>query len=137
MSFGSPLVRHNLVKIPSQDQVEDYVEQEANHSCPDGIVIDVLRKGRGDLVRFSINHCSEGQHKSGVGYDADRSVSRSCSIAASPHDERKNVLQEEEEERYHNSNFGPGEEDLNEEILDNEQNVEEDKDKERHVEGDI
>ena len=60
MSFGSPLVGHNLVKIPSQNQVENYVQKEADHSCPNGIVVDVLPKGRGDLVRFSINHCSEG-----------------------------------------------------------------------------
>ena len=137
MSFGSPLVGHNLVKIPSQNQVENYVQKEADHGCPNRIVVDVLRKGRSNLVRLGIDHSPEGQHKSGVGHDADRSVSGSCGIAASSHDEGKDVLQEEEQQRYHNSYFGPGQEDLNEEILDDEQNVEEDKDKEGHVEGDI
>ena len=137
MSFGSPLVRHNLVKIPSQNQVENYVQKEADHSCSNWVVVDVLRKGGGNLVGLSIDHSPEGQHESGMGHDADRSVSGSCSIAVSSHHEGKDVLEEEEQKRYHHSYFSPGQEDLNEEILNDEQNIEEDKDKERHVEGDI
>ena len=42
MSLGSPLVGYNLIKVPSQSQINESIEDEADHGSSKYILIDIL-----------------------------------------------------------------------------------------------
>ena len=71
MSFCSRFVGDNLVKIPSEKEIEKGVEYEAEKCISYHIVIDVLGESGFDLKSLGIDDCLKGKHKGSMRNYAD------------------------------------------------------------------
>lgn len=89
------------------------------------------------MVGLRVDHGPKGNYEGCVGHDTEGFVDRERGAVRVSSQERNDILNEEEEQRDDDSDLGPGQEDLDEEVLDDEDKVEEDEEEENHTEGDM
>lgn len=92
MSFGPPLVWHHLVEIPSQDQVEDCVEDKTYERVSNDIGVDRIWEIGSDLISLGVDHGPEGEHEGRVWDDAQGAVDSQGRVIWIGRDEREDEL---------------------------------------------
>lgn len=117
MFLCSPLVGHNLIQVPSEDQIENNIEDETSNSVAYHIIVESFTKSRSDLVGLCVEQGLKGNDEGSMRNHADSYIDCKSRVVGVGGNEGENVLDDEEEKRDDHSYFSTGEEHLNEEVL--------------------
>lgn len=74
MALGSPLTRNDLVKIPQQYEIYQYISSETENSSAEGVIIDGCEEGSSDLFRLEVEDVGEGEDVCHMGHNTHRCV---------------------------------------------------------------